>query len=145
MTKFQKDSCLIMARSFIKEFIVENKLDKKKHRLVYELCDKLGAELRIIADNHKQLEAKAKASAEYVLDKLQGYVKQMGKTEVEANNLIFGLNFIFILVERNLFKGSKAMYYKRVSNELYSMAEAECSGVALHNANELVKRLDEDM
>ena len=145
MTKKNYEACLIMARSFINEYIIEHELKRKKHSSLFDLNDKLKGKVRQICNNHAELKVKAKNSAEFVLDKLQAYVKEMGETEVEANNLIFGLNFIFILIENNMFKGSEAMYFKRVSNELYNLAEAGASRIAVHNANVLIHKFDEEI
>lgn len=152
MTQKNYEACIIMARSFINEFIVSNELKRSKHSELFELNTKLKLKVFELGTTQKIIESKAERSSAFVLDKLQKYVVEMNKdkdvedtNEVEANNLIFGLNFIFILLEENAFKGHDKLYFKRISNDLYNRAEKHASKIAVHNANELIKRFHDEI
>lgn len=151
MTTEKYETCLIMARSFINEFIIKNELRKRRHSELFGLNDKLKFKLKEIATSHKMLEQKAERSAKTTLEKFEVYVADMtkdkddNKKEIEANSLAFGLGFLFILIENDSFKMlSERMYFKRVCNELFYACEKESSPVAIHNANKLIHLFDED-
>lgn len=147
MTKEKYESCIIMARSFINEFISKNELKKKKHGTLFELNKKLGKKVESLFRNREELEKIVTKRAEFVLEKMEKNVLKLsnGKsTEVEANNLAFGLGFVFLLLEHKTLVGSEYMYFKRVSNELFNICEKESSTLAIHNANKLIHLFDED-
>ena len=65
--------------------------------------------------------------------------------EVESNNLAFGLSFVFLLIEHDMFKSlSDKMYYRRVCNHLFSLCEKESSRIAIQNVNVLISDFDND-
>ena len=150
MTELQKQHCIILSRSFINQFIMDRQLKKKDHSILFELNKKLANLIKTISKSQADLENKTKASAEFVMDKLQKYISSIVKdpkaSEIEGNNLVFGLSFIFLLIEHNVFKGSQSLYFKRVSNELYDMCERyDRSNIAIKNANRLISMYDDEV
>ena len=145
MTNDKYEACVIMARSFVNEFIIKHELKRKNHSELFELNNKLRLELLKLGKTQSILEEKAKKAASYTLIKFEKYIKRKGEKEVESNNLAFGLSFVFLLLEHNMFRSlSDRMYYKRVSNKLFSMCETESSRVAIKNVNTLIAEFDKD-
>lgn len=152
MTKEKYESCIVIARSFINEFITENNLNKKRHSELFELNKKIGSEISKIAKLDKQFMKTIEKRVSFVLRIMEKNVETINKSknlsgqeakEVEANKLAFGLSFIFLLIEHNMFKGSQMMYYKRVANSLFGICEKESSKEAISNANKLIHMFDE--
>ena len=145
MTKDKYEACLIMARSFVNEFIIKHELKKKNHTELFELNNKLRLELLKVGKTQAILEDKATRAAEFVLQKFNKYVEARGDKEVEGNNLAFGLSFVFLLIEHDMFKSlSDKMYYRRVCNHLFSLCEKESSRLAIQNVNVLISDFDND-
>lgn len=156
MTQEKYECCVFVARSFIHEFITEGNLNKKKHGELFELHDKIGKEMVKLSKKHKNFLEKVEERITTVLKIMEKNVdiitkskdnkeEKQNKKEIEANKLAFGLSFIFLLIEHNMFKGSQMMYYKRVANKLFNICERESKKEAIQNANRLIHMFDEDI
>lgn len=145
MTKIKYETCIIMARSFINEFITTHEIKKKKHPELVELNEKLKKVIMKFGSSQKEIFKKAEQCSEFTFKKFEKFLEDENKKEIEANNLAFGLGFVFLLIEHDMFKSlSDKMFYKRVSNNIFNICEKESNKTSIHNANMLIHRFDEE-
>lgn len=156
MNEYQSNACLLMARTFVYEYIRKHELNKKKFPLVHEYCNKLGSLAAKMLKTKGNVEIVAKRFSEYVLDRVEPITKSLadkynvqvdkdGSIKMEGDLLLMSVNFVFLLIEAGYFKGSNEMYFKRISLEIYSAGEKELDSLTIKSTNVLASKFQEVM
>ena len=157
MNEFQRNACLLMARTFVYEYIRKHELSKKDFPLAHEYCNKLGSlAATMLKKKGNNVERIAKTFSAYVLDRLDPIAKSLadkynvkvdkdGNIKMEGDLLLMSVNFVFLLIEDGYFKGSNAMYFKRISLEIYSAGEKELDRLTIKSTNVLASKFQEKM
>lgn len=137
--KYDTDSCLVMARSFLTEWALNNNASKKNFSAVYELNNNIA---KLIVKKYRSkdvIEKKITVGATKVLDQFNKFTNNK---EIQCSNLALGVGFVHLLVEQDCFVGSQALYFKRVSNDVYDYCERKINKTEVINATKLIDAYD---